>query len=317
MIWSIIFSINIVQSVFLITLISIKGSRNSFASRLIIALLVILCMTNIGYFVTSSELSQVVPELLLLSFGGMWIFGPVFYLYSHAIVDQNFKWRHIYWLHFLPYCYQIVLTIYFIVNTDHEFFLMFMNDFRKGILPILPREKISIAIQILQMSIYLILTLLWIRKSRSKIGSAQFIVSMPERMKWLNTLAFLLLSFLGPVTFLYLTVMFQGFHNPLSNYMYTLVTSLIIFTVAYKLVLSPELLSPDFAQKYRAYMQFEGDEGIHYVEKIKDLMVAKRLFANPDLSLAILAEELKLPAHQLSKLINEKFGRSFTDLVNE
>ncbi|MEJ0033369.1 MAG: helix-turn-helix domain-containing protein [Bacteroidota bacterium] len=317
MIWPIIFSINIAQCLFLIALISIKGSRNSFASRLIILLLIILGMTNIGYLVTSSELSQKVPELILLAFGGMWIFGPVFYLYSRAIVDQDFKWKHIYWLHFIPYLYQVGLNIYLLYSLDHEFFLVFMNHFKKGLLGILLREKISIAIQIVQMSVYLVMTLLWIRKFKLKIGSAQFIVSMTERVKWLNSLAFSFWMFLVPVIFLYFMVVFRGFHDPLTNYSYTLVTSLIIFMLAYKLALSPELLSPDFAQKYRAYMQFEGDEGVQYVEKIRNLMTTKRLFTNPDLSLAILAEELKLPTHQLSKLINEKFGKSFTDLVNE
>src|SRR4051812_10604587 len=116
MIWPIIFSINIAQCLFLITLISIKGSRNGFASRLIVVLLIILGMTNIGYLVTSSELSQKVPELILLSFGGMWIFGPVFYLYARAIVDQGFKWRHIYWLHFVPYLYQVSLNMYLLFS---------------------------------------------------------------------------------------------------------------------------------------------------------------------------------------------------------
>ena len=317
MIWPIIFSINIAQCLFLVSLIVIKGSRNTFASYLIIVLLIVLCMINIGYLTSSTEISQTLPELFMLSFGGMWVFGPLFYLYSRAIVDPNFKWRHIYWLHFLPYMYQWGLNTYFFITVDHEFFLSFIARFRHGFLGMLFREKISIAIQIIQLAVYLVLTLLWIRNFRNKMGNAQFIISISQRVKWLNALAFCFLLFLIPVTIFYLLVVLRGFHDPLANYSYTLVTSLIIFMLAYKMVLSPELLSPDFAQKYRAYMQFEGDEGIQYVDKIKSLMETKQLFLDPGLNLATLAEELKLPTHQVSKLINEKLGRSFSDLVNE
>jgi AraC-like DNA-binding protein len=64
-------------------------------------------------------------------------------------------------------------------------------------------------------------------------------------------------------------------------------------------------------------MQFRGEEGEKYLQKLNALMNEEKIFTNPDLKLSSLAEELGLPSHQLSKLINEKFGKSFSDLVNE
>jgi len=45
-------------------------------------------------------------------------------------------------------------------------------------------------------------------------------------------------------------------------------------------------------------------------------MNEKKIYLNPDLKLATMAEKLELPPHQLSKFINEKFNKSFTDYIN-
>lgn len=316
-VWPIIFSVNIVQSLFLISLLVIRGSRNVLASRMIIVLLVLMIMSNAGDLVPSTELGSVVPELFILSFGGMWCFGPLFYLYSRAIVDPAFKWRHIYWMHFLPALCQWGLNIYLLTSLDHELWLKFVGWFVEGGLPIQLRDKILVALQVIQLSIYLALTMRWTQRIKNNMRNAPFVISISQRIKWLNTFAIGFIVFLMTIVIFYFVVFVQGYNDPVSNYAYTLVTSLIVFTLAYKMTLSPGLLSPDFAQKYQAYMQFEGDEGKRYVEKIRELMESKRVFADPDLSLTKFAEQLSLPAHQVSKLVNEKFGKSFTDLVNE
>jgi AraC-like DNA-binding protein len=64
-------------------------------------------------------------------------------------------------------------------------------------------------------------------------------------------------------------------------------------------------------------MQFAGEEGDRYINKLKALMNENKLFTNPDLKLALLSREVGLTPHQLSKLINEKFAKSFNDYVNE
>lgn len=316
-IWPFIFSINIAQCLFLVSLILIKGSRNTFASRLLIVLLVLLCMNNIGDLTTSTGLAVIVPELFVLSFGAMWVFGPLFYLYARAIADPNFKWRHVYWLHFLPYAYQVGVNAWMMIAFDHDFWLMFVRYFQDGQLSMRLQEKVSVGIQIVQLAIYLVLTLRWVKEFKQTMGSAQYIVSMTHRVKWLRVFAISFFVFLLQVTVFYILVWVRGHHEPTSSYAYTLVTSVIIFMLAYKLVLSPELLSPGFEQKYRAYMQFEGDEGTRYIEKMHELMQTRRMFVDPDLSLSMFAEQLDLPAHQVSKLVNEKFGKSFTDMVNE
>lgn len=53
-----------------------------------------------------------------------------------------------------------------------------------------------------------------------------------------------------------------------------------------------------------------------YVKKINRYMEQEKPFLNPDLTLPLLASELAIPAHHLSRVINEQFERNFFDFIN-
>ncbi|MDD3320264.1 MAG: AraC family transcriptional regulator [Paludibacter sp.] len=63
----------------------------------------------------------------------------------------------------------------------------------------------------------------------------------------------------------------------------------------------------------------------HIVEKhykaeavqLKDLMKDEKLYLNPTLSIHDLADSMKMPAHQLSKVINKEFHCNFFEFVNK
>ena len=50
---------------------------------------------------------------------------------------------------------------------------------------------------------------------------------------------------------------------------------------------------------------------------INSLMTEKKIFLDPALNLTSFAEWIDIAPYQLSKLINERFGKSFTNLINE
>lgn len=316
MIWKAFFLISISQGLFLISLIAYRGSKNLLASRLIITLLALMIFTNLGYLVCLTSIRNYIPQLVGVPFGMMLLFGPLFYFYSKSVIDKSFKWKNKYWLHFILYFIQVLvnLPLFFMDKTR---WADFITTFSSGDLPIRWAEMLIFFIQDLQLFIYLFFTLRWIQTAKSNQGNAQYIISLSSRVNWLTALIYCFSLFLVTVFLLYIFILVTGKYNPVANYTYTLLTSGIIYFVAYKLVFNPELISPDFTQKYRAYMQFIGEDGEKYLQKLKTLMNETKVFTNPDLKLSLLAEQVGLPPHQVSKLINEKFGKSFNDYVNE
>lgn len=316
MIWSALFLISIAQGLFLISLIAYRGSKNPLASRLIITLLLLMIFTNLGYLAGLTNIRNYIPQLFGVPFGMMLLFGPLFYFYSKSVIDNSFTWKNKYWLHFILYFIQVFVNLPLFLMDNNQW-AGFINSFLSGHLTIGRVELFIFFIQDFQLFIYILLTFRWMHTAKGNKGSPQYIISITSRVKWLKELTFCFSLFLVTVFVLYVFTLIGGKYNPTANYLYTVVTSGIIYFVAYKLVLNPELISPDFTQKYRAYMQFIGEDGEKYLQKMRLLMNETKVFTNPELKLSLLAEQVGLPPHQVSKLINEKFGKSFNDYVNE
>jgi len=316
MVWTSIFVIGIVQGIFLILLIWIRSARNRLAAIFINILLVLMVLINLGYLVIRTDLVAYVPQLFGVPFGAMFLFGPLFYFYSKSVIENDFKWKATNWLHFIPYLLHLIRNIP-MLTMDKGNWQLFIGEFMAGNLPIGNFEKALFAIQDFQLLIYLIITFRYIGKAKSSHGNLQFIVTINSRIIWLKQVANALAMFLFVVVSLYVIMMFHGKYNPITNYVYTLVTSGIIYFIAYKLVLNPELISPDFIRKYRTYVQFADEKSENYIQKLSALLNHEKIFLNSELSLSTLANQLGLPSHQLSKLINERHSKSFNDLINE
>ena len=55
----------------------------------------------------------------------------------------------------------------------------------------------------------------------------------------------------------------------------------------------------------------------NYVSKLKQFMATEKPYLEADLSLPELANQLDIPSHHLSRVINEQFGVNFFDFINQ
>lgn len=53
------------------------------------------------------------------------------------------------------------------------------------------------------------------------------------------------------------------------------------------------------------------------IVQLKEFMDAKKPFKNPNLKSSDIANELSISTHQLSQLLNDSIGKSFSNFVNE
>lgn len=316
MFWSSLFLICIAQGLFLISLILFKSKKKSLTSNLIIALLVLIVYNNLGLLIIRTSLSNYIPQVFGVQLGMTLLFGPLFYFYSKSIIDPDFHWKKIYWLHFIPYLIQLSINFRLITAPQHIWNKV-LSAYLSGNLPIQTTEKIAIAFQDLHLLVYVVIIIRWLNSIKSSYGNAPYIISISARTKWLKELSYCFGLFSLTLVSIYLITLFNGKYNPITNYIYTVITSGIIYFVSYRLVLKQELIVLDFTKKYKAYKPFDNADGNEYVQKIKLLLEEQKIFTNAELKLATLADQIGLPQHQASKLINEKFGKSFNDLINE
>jgi len=316
MVWSAIFLISIAQGLFLLPILLFRTNGNRAASILISVLLVVMMLTNLNLLVIASGFYRTVPQLFGISFGSIFLLGPLLYLYVKTVIDSGFKWRWQYLLHFLPYFLYVLLGVDFYL-AGGEAKLQMAENFVSGTMPVWGLFYVFFLMQDAHFFIYLFLSFRLVTSRSVSETNSNYIIPVDERKKWLMQLmsCFVALLVITPGYFIYLLI--NGRFDPVWNYLYTLITSAVIYFLAYKAVLNPEMISPDFTRKYRTYMGFDGEVGRGYLEKLETLMAEEKIFTDPELKLASLSARLGLPSHQVSKLINEKFGRSFKDIVNE
>ena len=85
---------------------------------------------------------------------------------------------------------------------------------------------------------------------------------------------------------------------------------LILFNKRYKQLPVKE------AERY-SNKKISGVQADNFVSKLKRLMDAEELYKNPNLKLSDLASKMNMSAHQLSQLLNDNLGKSFSTYINE
>lgn len=73
---------------------------------------------------------------------------------------------------------------------------------------------------------------------------------------------------------------------------------------------------PEVIQKYKS-SNITDEECRELQERLKDLMLAEKMYVNPELKIADLSRKLNVPAYKLSYLFNQYLNLSFYDYVND
>jgi AraC-like DNA-binding protein len=176
---------------------------------------------------------------------------------------------------------------------------------------------VLVALQTIHLSVYLYLANKNFRKKNIENSSATLITSISERKKWLNMLEKGFVVYALAIFILLIVAITQNKLSPSLNYLYTLLTSIGIYIIAYKGILEPGILVPHFQRKYQTSQQVEASMEKESLEKLVLLMGKEKIYKNPNLKVEDLAKQLNLSGNQLSRLINEKFGKSFSEYINE
>lgn len=85
---------------------------------------------------------------------------------------------------------------------------------------------------------------------------------------------------------------------------------LILFNKKHKTVAVKE--APKYSNK-----KIPGEQASSFVIKLEKLMDSEELHKNPNLKLSDLAFKMNMSAHQLSQLLNDNLGKSFSTYINE
>ena len=239
---------------------------------------------------------------------------PSIYFFIKYLTEPNYKWKKSNWYFFAPFIIELSYRWY-------KFSKYLMGD-------LLPESAMKAQnffgnfIELLGVIYALSVLVICIRslkKYENKLYENYSDVSY-HSLNWLKNILVtgLILSVLWFVT----TMLDFGSHEQsLQVAIFTLTClSLLIYWVGYSMIIRQELLSaPIFAvtddrSKEANELSSKTEE---YYKSLLDLFENEKIFKEQELSMTSLSQKIGVSNSYLSQIINQKFGKTFFDLVNE
>ena len=301
--------IGITQSFFAGLMIATKKPQQ-ISDRILAAWLFLICFEMI-IIVIDKNITEI-SAFTVIPF----TYGPLLYYYIKFISIESYKFKHSFWIHFIPFVIFFILSVIYRdkpVITLHKFFkpdtyitlrMMYSSSF------------------FISITTYSIAVIVHIFKHQKNIKNLFSYTSGKYTLNWLKTViicfyATYLLMFtsggaaiwsnkfsIDPVflshfglTFFAFAFSFYGFKQP------------GIFTEI-------EQKSVKSKSKYQR-SGLKNKDIDKYLEKIIDYVTKDKAFLNGDLTIQDVSEQTNIPRYYITQILNERLKRNFYTFINE
>lgn len=294
-------------------LISKKGKTE--ADRILSVWLVAagLHLTFFYLFVTGQSYSF--PYILGLDLPFPLLHGPFLYLYTQSLTNQVAA-QKLRWLHFLPFLLCYVVTLPFLLSPDEHKIFVYQN---KGLGYETTRGAVSISI-ILSGIAYVILSLRLLTTHRRNLRD-QFSYAEKINLAWLRYLIYGIAVIWAMVIYRNDVLVFSTVVLYVILLGYFGIKQVGIFTQsnihqATKSVQGEEATPIESRKTKYQKSSLDAATAAQIHQSLVQLMQESRMYANPELTLAELAQALGVHPNNLSQIINTYEKKNFYDYIN-
>lgn len=291
---------------FFIILISNKDKRSEHSILAVLLLLIIISCYYV-FLLYHKDGDYYEPIFSEINYAIPIVYALLLWFYAKSLLLQDFKFRRLDVLHFLPYVAFQIYLFYIMANHKIE------AEHKMGY----PLIKLIVN------PVYIFLTLHFLAKVREKLQDKySYDVKMHHYwLSWISYggLALWIVACIGNV-FNYFN---DGTSNLLGDYFLVSFLALLLFILAYvgfnrtqifqsvdkniQIKMDEEVIEPTGNDTEENKLLFE---------KLMAIMVEKKPYLDSKLSLHILAATSKIPAGKLSTIINRYGNSNFYDFVN-
>lgn len=317
-----LYLVGIVLTFFLALLLAGKKGKTT-ADRILAAWLMVIGVHLLAYYAFATGKNLELPHLLGFELPLPLLHGPFLYLYTRSVTGHTIRQG---WWHFLPFLLMyVVFTEFFQLSPQEKIKVYEM----KG-LGFETVHRLNVWLIILSGIVYFSLSLFQLHRHNRNLPN-QFSSTDKINLAWLRYLTF-------GIGFIWLSVMFGN-----ETTTFALAVGLVIFigyfginqvgiftrqpaeapsgkespdplpTAAVPSVESPEEI-PAKEKYQKSGLSAEAAEKIH--RELRQVMETQKLFTNPELTLAELADVLQVHPNNLSQVINTCEQKSFYDYIN-
>lgn len=306
--WTIVFLIAAAQAVFLAAVLLRRPSRRPTANRLLALLLLLFAVTLVEYVLFWTRYIGQWPHIADLSLSFPLLFGPLLWLYCR-IIFENRPMTRADWLHAVPFAMSVAAVLpFYALDAEAKQAILSgtaQSPVPRGLMAALNWSRIA------HMVVYAVLNLRYLR-TQPRVG---------DTARWAMWLNLFFLGFALAYASYFVLVRFPGFNRAWDYHISAMMTAFIYF-IAYMGFVQPAVFEgfrwtePAAPVKYRN-SGLTPEAGRSLWQKLHGLMASERLYRNPELNLDLLAKRLNMGKHHVSQVINEHWGASFFEYINQ
>jgi AraC-like DNA-binding protein/heme/copper-type cytochrome/quinol oxidase subunit 2 len=293
-----------------LALLTAKGA-NQTANRLLAALTVTISIIVSGAVVLTSNYVFFYPHLSRIHHPFVFAAGPLLFLYLRELTSDDRRFARRDFLHFLPFVVcSLYLVPYFLLSGAVKIEILSREYIHASSVPwYYVRSSVFFA----QFLIYLVLVVGVVVRYRRKVRRRELPIDRSVRTELLFFVIASLVLWIGAMLRYFIDAP-EG-----TNLLVPLGASLVIYVMGYLKIRRPKTWSSEEprppAKKYeRSTLTTERAE--RYLAKVLLCMREQKPFTDGDLTLQTLAADLSIPPHQLSQIINERLGKTFSDFIS-
>ncbi|MEP1097368.1 MAG: AraC family transcriptional regulator [Cyclobacteriaceae bacterium] len=290
------------QALFL-SLVFFSQAKNNLPKKLFALFLFIEGFTLVERVLVESNLIESVPHILGISYPISFIKPPILFFMGLAIISQKFKLRKIHSLHFIPFFLILLMNVPFYLQPGKskvEFVAAFVNYS-----PAYTDFNFYLFFSFfLYIGIYVFLTIRTLRVYHEHVKNNK----LSNWYLWVLYMYGISLI----ISFAYFVVRPSGLVEiPLFNVISMLIMTFLVQSIAYSFLTKSSI----FHHRSPAINNLE--QIIRDEKAIRNKLEIEKVYLDDALNLEELARSLDFSKKYVSDLINQRFGSSFKEVLNQ
>jgi len=313
----------IISTLLVLVLLSInKGSKK--ANVLLVAIIVTYGFSALTSLLMYSGLYSKFPTIVLCFYPLVFVVGPIYYFYIQYLLQNDFKFKFQYVLHFIPLIYGMYKLKWFFSLTGDVKVKVLHNAWFGGV-EYNYKHFLSFSIPSLITVLYIIISLGLIVKATKKLKDDSSNTDI-EFLHWLKRFSILYLILIVVDVFRLGVSIQLGWDLGKGEIVTNMLISVLIQYYIFQVIKNPNRVFHSLqASKKVTTNKSIGvitDKHIAKVElafskKLVAFMKKEKPFLNPELKCHELAAMLEVTPHYLSKIINQEFEVNFYGFINK
>jgi AraC-like DNA-binding protein len=318
--------LGVAQGLFLAMIFFTVKKGNRTANRFLGLVLLVLAFLVFEIFLGYTGYIQYLPILVNLEEPVVFLIGPLTYFYTLALLypDFRFRWK---WhgLHLIPFFFQSITRMPFFLQSNSFKVQDTAWSFHQLVGSRIPAEKIWYFPEheflvsfwldvVITLSLFSYLTYsIWLIYRYAQRHHASFWNFEDQTLRWLTRLLMLFLVLVCLVAFFSFAM-----EDDLGDIYIASACSFIFYGISFYLIshLQDAEVGKKPKKKYeRSVLDTEMTQEIR--QKLEKCMHNNKPYLNSELTMPMLADQLKVSHHHLSQVINEQYGLNFSDFINQ